>query len=185
MAGEAHPDPSRTRKLSPRAPMVLRSQSVGEQDAAGHQGAFCQGRPPPRERRGPLLVYTGVAPCIEWGPRGPCRPLGPHRHAGDGRGQPPRPGRRGVTGPWERAVTRCVARLTAVYMRRLHRSARGSAPKASLRPLWWAIFLSWEHLWHDYSAHSCVVMQQFFFEAAQTSINELLCVVFQRTLGLA
>ena len=39
MAGEAHPVPSRTRKLSPRAPMVLRSESVGEQDAAGHQGA--------------------------------------------------------------------------------------------------------------------------------------------------
>ena len=40
MAGEAHLDPFRTQKLSPRAPMVLRSQSVGEQDAADQQGAF-------------------------------------------------------------------------------------------------------------------------------------------------
>ena len=90
-----------------------------------------------------------------------------------------------MTGPWERAVTRCVARLTAVYMRRLHRSARGSAPIALLRPLWWAIILSWEHLWHDYAAHSCVVTQQSFFETAQTGIGELLCLMFQRTLGLA
>ena len=40
MAGEAHPVPSRTRKLSPRAPIVLRGEPVGDQDAAGRLGAF-------------------------------------------------------------------------------------------------------------------------------------------------
>ena len=49
-------------------------------------------------------------------------PPGPFLAWGTGRRrQPPRPASRGVTAPWERAVTRCVARLTAVYMRRLHR----------------------------------------------------------------
>lgn len=76
MAGEAHPVPSRTRKLSPRAPMVLRRKSVGEQDAAGHQGAFCQGRPPPRERRGPSRVSRRPA-CRAGGARGRVRPPGP------------------------------------------------------------------------------------------------------------
>ena len=76
MAGEAHPVPSRTRKLSPRAPMVLRSKSVGEQDAAGHQGAFCQGRPPPRARRGPFRVSRRPA-CRAGGPRGRVRPPPP------------------------------------------------------------------------------------------------------------
>ena len=41
MAGEVHPVPFRTRKLSPPAPMVLRSKSVGEQDVADQRGAFC------------------------------------------------------------------------------------------------------------------------------------------------
>ena len=54
MAGEVHLVPFRTQKLSPRAPMVLRSKSVGEQDVADQQGAFAisstravpdQGRP--------------------------------------------------------------------------------------------------------------------------------------------
>ena len=40
MAGEAHPVPFRTRKLSPRAPMVLRGKPVGEQDVADQRGAF-------------------------------------------------------------------------------------------------------------------------------------------------
>ena len=40
MAGEAHLVPFRTQKLSPRAPMVLRSESVGEQDVADQLGAF-------------------------------------------------------------------------------------------------------------------------------------------------
>ena len=40
MAGEAHLVPFRTQKLSPRAPMVLRSKSVGEQDVADQQGVF-------------------------------------------------------------------------------------------------------------------------------------------------
>ena len=60
MAGEAHLVPSRTQKLSPRAPMVLRSQSVGEQDAADQRGAFpcpaprlCGNRGGPRARPAP------------------------------------------------------------------------------------------------------------------------------------
>ena len=101
--------------------MVLRSESVGEQDAAGHQGAFCQGRPP-RESGGGLLAYPGGPRAAQGGPRGRVRPPGPFLAWGTGRRrQPPRPASRGVTAPWERAVTRCVARLTAVYMRRLHR----------------------------------------------------------------
>ena len=58
MAGEAHPVPSRTRKLSPRAPMVLRGQPVGEQDAADQRRAFPDaGRQgPARNPRGPLLA---------------------------------------------------------------------------------------------------------------------------------
>ncbi len=82
MAGEAHPVPSRTRKLSPRAPIVLRSKSVGEQDAAGHQGAFCQGRPPQRERRGPPRISRRPA-CRAGGPRGRVRPPGPLSGIGD------------------------------------------------------------------------------------------------------
>ena len=51
--------------------MVLRRKSVGEQDAAGHQGAFCQGRPPPRERGASLLYIQGL--CSTWnGGRGDC-----------------------------------------------------------------------------------------------------------------
>lgn len=56
MAGEAHPVPCRTRKLSPRAPMVLRSKSVGEQDAADQRGAFSRERPPGVTPRGPLAL---------------------------------------------------------------------------------------------------------------------------------
>ena len=44
MAGEAHLVPFRTQKLSPRAPMVLRSKSVGEQDVADQQGVFFMSR---------------------------------------------------------------------------------------------------------------------------------------------
>ncbi len=40
MAGEVHPVPFRTRKLSPPAPMVLRGQPVGEQVAADRRRAF-------------------------------------------------------------------------------------------------------------------------------------------------
>lgn len=57
MAGEAHPVPSRTRKLSPRAPMVLRGKPVGEQDVADQRRAFsfslCASR---RPRRGPTAA---------------------------------------------------------------------------------------------------------------------------------
>ena len=82
MAGEAHPVPSRTRKLSPRAPMVLRSESGGEQDAAGHQGAFCQGRPTPRARRGPPRKSRQPA-CCAGGRGGRVRPPRPLFGMGD------------------------------------------------------------------------------------------------------
>ena len=59
MAGEAHPVPSRTRKLSPRAPIVLRVQPVGDQDAAGRLGAFSP-QEGPRAERGALLFCAGV-----------------------------------------------------------------------------------------------------------------------------
>ena len=63
MAGGARPDPFRTRKLSRRAPMVLRGQPVGEQGAAdrwtaldphlaGSGAGAPRGIPPPRR---PLL----------------------------------------------------------------------------------------------------------------------------------
>ena len=57
MAGEVHPVPFRTRKLSPPAPMVLRSKSVGEQDVADQRGAFsCAEGGRPRAGRSPLAV---------------------------------------------------------------------------------------------------------------------------------
>ena len=59
MAGEAHLVPSRTQKLSPRAPMVLRSQSVGEQDAADQRGAF----PCPAPRWGSCYRSPKYSPC--------------------------------------------------------------------------------------------------------------------------
>ncbi len=103
--------------------MVLRSKSVGEQDAAGHQGAFCQGEAPSASAEGASSHIQAARLPRRGGPRGRVRPPpGPFLASGTGRRrQPPRPASRGVTGPWERAVTRCVARLTAVYMRRLHR----------------------------------------------------------------
>ena len=70
MAGEVHPVPFRTRKLSPPAPMVLRSKSVGEQDVADQRGAFSRsegGRPragrPPFAVRGPWhAAASGLCP---------------------------------------------------------------------------------------------------------------------------
>ena len=59
MAGEAHPVPSRTRKLSPRAPIVLRGKPVGDQDAAGRLGAFSPGGAP-RRARGPFFYASGA-----------------------------------------------------------------------------------------------------------------------------
>ena len=70
MAGEAHLVPFRTQKLSPRAPMVLRSESVGEQDAAGQQRAFV----PEREGRASALPSL----CLHM--RSPAE--GPLHHAG-------------------------------------------------------------------------------------------------------
>ena len=99
--------------------MVLRSSPWESRTPPATKGHFARGGPL-RESGGGLLLY-GAVPQMERGPSGPRRPLGPLLRRGNDRGQPLRPERRGVTGPWERAVTRCVARLTAVYMRRLHR----------------------------------------------------------------
>ena len=79
----------------------------GEAPSASAEGAFSR---------------IQAARALRRGPRGRVRPPGPFLAWGTGRRrQPPRPASRGVTAPWERAVTRCMARLTAVYMRRLHR----------------------------------------------------------------
>lgn len=66
MAGEAHPVPFRTRKLSPRAPMVLRRKAVGEQGAADQQGAFSRGGGPvpAPAGAGPLCVCCGLFYCF-------------------------------------------------------------------------------------------------------------------------
>ena len=74
MAGEVHPVPFRTRKLSPPAPMVLRSESVGEQDVADQRGAFsCAAGGRPRAGRPP------PSPCVGHGmrPRLACAPSPP------------------------------------------------------------------------------------------------------------
>ena len=84
MAGGARPDPFRTRKLSRRAPMVLRGQPVGEQGAAdrwtaldpfraGRGGAAGtpRGAPflfphivQPRAPRGPFSMPRGPLPGV-------------------------------------------------------------------------------------------------------------------------
>ena len=80
MAGEAHPVPSRTRKLSPRAPIVLRVQPVGDQDAAGRLGAFSPQEGPRAERGAPFLLRLAPRPHALAAP-GPGR--GPFvRHGG-------------------------------------------------------------------------------------------------------
>ena len=61
MAGEAHPVPSRTRKLSPRAPIVLRVKPVGDQDAAGRLGAFSP-QEGPAPSAGPLFCAQAQSP---------------------------------------------------------------------------------------------------------------------------
>ena len=65
MAGGARPDPFRTRKLSRRAPMVLRGQPVGEQGAADrwtaldpHQAGSGAGAPRGIPQRRPLFSFS-------------------------------------------------------------------------------------------------------------------------------
>ena len=67
MAGEAHLVPFRTQKLSPRAPMVLRSESVGEQDVADQLGAFSRLWAP--RRAGARIVSSRAATGHEPGRR--------------------------------------------------------------------------------------------------------------------
>ena len=74
MAGGARPDPFRTRKLSRRAPMVLRGQPVGEQGAADRWTAldpYQRGRA--RGRRGghPRGAPFSISPFVLEGPPGP------------------------------------------------------------------------------------------------------------------
>lgn len=73
MAGEVHPVPFRTRKLSPPAPMVLRRKSVGEQDVADQRGAFPVPRGAARAPGGPpaLGVGHGMRPCLAYAPSPP------------------------------------------------------------------------------------------------------------------
>ena len=74
MAGGARPDPFRTRKLSRRAPMVLRGQPVGEQGAADRWTALDPyvagsgaGAPRGKSPRRPLSLST----CARRALRGP------------------------------------------------------------------------------------------------------------------
>ena len=74
MAGEVHPVPFRTRKLSPPAPMVLRSKSVGEQDVADQRGAFSCAEGAARAPGGPLslCVGHGMRLCLVYALSPPC-----------------------------------------------------------------------------------------------------------------
>ena len=114
-----HPDPFRTRKLSPPSPMVLRRKAVGEQDAAGLAGGFsaeaagdgsrggrASGPPPsffPRRARAegdrPAPRQTGgrppgrvrPGPLAGTGPWSACAQLAPHRCVAPSRRGPWRP----------------------------------------------------------------------------------------------
>lgn len=95
MAGGARPDPFRTRKLSRRAPMVLRGQPVGEQGAADrwtaldpHKAGSGAGAPRGIPPRRPLSLSLSSAEG----------PPGPFFHAAGARGRGPRP-RPPVRGP--------------------------------------------------------------------------------------
>ena len=75
MAGGARPDPFRTRKLSRRAPMVLRGQPVGEQGAADRWTALDPyvagsgaGAPRGIPCGAPLFFLHIVQPRAPWGP---------------------------------------------------------------------------------------------------------------------
>ena len=107
MAGEAHPVPFRTRKLSPRAPMVLRRKAVGEQGAADQQGAFSRGGgpvPAPAGAGPPLLARMPAAPpgppaqdvCVPWRPSRPLHAAGRGAYITSSR----RTGRGRDRGPW-------------------------------------------------------------------------------------
>ena len=78
MAGGARPDPFRTRKLSRRAPMVLRGQPVGEQGAADrwtaldpHQAGSGAGAPRGDPPRRPLFFFL----FLHMSSRGPAGPF--------------------------------------------------------------------------------------------------------------
>ena len=96
MAGGARPDPFRTRKLSRRAPMVLRGQPVGEQGAADrwtaldpHQAGSGAGAPRGDPLRGAPFLFLFLHMNSQ-GPPGPFL----HAAGAGGRG-PPRPPARG------------------------------------------------------------------------------------------
>ena len=109
MAGGARPDPFRTRKLSRRAPMVLRGQPVGEQGAADrwtaldpHPAGSGAGAPRGDPLRGAPFLSLPV--CVRRAPRGlnpgawlpsflhivQTRAPGPFFHAAGARGRGPR-----------------------------------------------------------------------------------------------
>ena len=115
MAGEAHLVPFRTQKLSPRAPMVLRSQSVGEQDAADQLGAFRVGEAP-GSAAGGLPPYAGgrARPGLPAAARRPGLPralLGsPAPPPGRAAGEPARPARRFRVAPGAEMYRSCGGR---------------------------------------------------------------------------
>ena len=80
MAGEAHPVPSRTRKLSPLAPMVLRCSPWESRTPPASKGRFPiyrpRGRPPAALAAGGLpLRAGGPSPARGAGPLGSARLL--------------------------------------------------------------------------------------------------------------
>ena len=80
MAGEVHPVPFRTRKLSPPAPRVLRRKAVGERVVADLRGAFARGeglRPLP-----PFSLRVGPPVPRARGAGGPLSAGGASRGAG-------------------------------------------------------------------------------------------------------
>ena len=157
MAGEVHPVPSRTRKLSPPAPMVLRSQSVGEQDVADQRGAFlCRRRPggragPPGDvflaslsparrrlfvRRPSLCARAPGRARSTWGLAagavpGPRRPSGALSFGAVGRGRP-------VGGPlWLPPHPRCGRRWARPAAGRASWTSLCLRPGISLRRRLW------------------------------------------------
>ena len=91
MAGGARPDPFRTRKLSRRAPMVLRGQPVGEQGAADRWTAldpYIAGSGAGAPRGDPPAAPPSFFLFLHMNSQGP---PGPFLHAAGagGRGPPP------------------------------------------------------------------------------------------------
>ena len=110
MAGGARPDPFRTRKLSRRAPMVLRGQPVGEQGAADRWTAL-----------DPYAAGSGAG-APRGIPRGAPLPFSPYRSA------------EGPPGPFSVPASCLVCRLARTG--RAPSRPRGSSALRPIRPAW-------------------------------------------------